>query len=212
MTVRRTPVALCLLLLTSMLLTSCAWWRGGPGGPERGPGDTETRVGATTNQSQLETRLRDLVTERIRHQEAQADRADNRLVYRNPYWLKEYVTYPEGGAGMSIEIRETQSQVSPFVGTVRLDKQRFATRMYRRQEEARADNTFLRDTGTEQLTYEFRHGRWVRVGALFTANVTERQEGGTWVPVEPEVRAEMTPPREPERGIFGRTWSRLLGR
>lgn len=210
MNVRRIPIGLSLLLLTSMLLTSCAWWRGGPGGPERGPGDTETRVGATTDQAQLETRLRDLVAERVRHLEGQTG-PDN-LVFRSPYWLKEYVSYPQDTAGMSVELRETQSQVSPFVGTVRLEKQRFATRMYRRQDEAMADNAFLRDTGTETLTYEFRHGRWVRVGALFNARVTERQEGGAWVRVEPEVRAEMTPPRQPEQGIFGRTWSRLLGR
>jgi hypothetical protein len=212
MFVRRFPIALCLMLIVPVLLSSCAWWRSGPGSPERGPGDTETRVGATTDRAQLENRLRDLVAQRIQHLESRADTVDGGLVYRNPYWLREYVEYPRGAAGIQIEIRETQSQTAPFVGTARVEKQRFATKMYRRQDEARADGNYLRDTGTEVLTYEFRHGRWVRIGALFTAEVTERREGGSWVRVEPEVRAEMTPPRTPEGGFISRTWSRLLGR
>ena len=210
MTLRRLPVAISLLLLTSLLLTSCAWWRGDPGSPERGPGDNETRAGATTDRAQLERRLRELVAERVQFHENRTT-GDGTLIFRNPYWLKEYVTYPGGTSAMTVEIRETQSQMSPFTGTVRLDKQRFATKMYRRQDEAAADTNFLRDTGTEVLTYEFRHGRWVRIGALFTAEVTEQREGGSWVRVEPEVRADMVPRPEPE-GIFSRTWSRILGR
>jgi hypothetical protein len=212
MSLRRIPVTMCLMLLAPALLSSCALWRGGPGSPERGPGDTETRVGATTDRAQLESRLRDLVAQRVQHLESSAQGGEGGLVYRNPFWLREYVEYPRGTADIQIEIRETQSQTSPFVGTARLDKRRFATKMYRRQDEALADNNYLRDTGVEVLTYEFRHGRWVRIGALFTAEVTERRDGGTWIQVEPEVRAEMTPPRAPEGGFISRTWSRLLGR
>lgn len=211
MSTLRFPAVVAALILTVMLTSSCAWWRGGPGSPEHGPGDMETSPAATTDRAQLERRLRDLVAERIRHRETQADRAGDALIFRSPFWLREYVRYPGGPASIRVELRDTQSSVAPFVGTVRLEKQRFATRMYRRQDEALADRNFLRDTGVEELTYEFRYGRWVRVGAMFVAERTERQVDGVWMPVEPEVRATIEPRPEPE-GVFQRTWSRILGR
>lgn len=61
------------------------------------------------------------------------------------------------------------------------------------------------------MSYEYRNGRWTRLGSLFVADTSEEKVGGAWVPVTEE--AERTVPAEEEKkGFFGRTLNFITGR
>jgi hypothetical protein len=136
--------------------------------------------------------------------------ADARLEHYDPYYFKVYNVYPGGPSDYLIDMTETDSRTAPHAADVRLPRQRIATPMHRDRQAAREDESFLRETGTQVLTYEYRNGRWVRTGSLFMVDRTEQQTAGGWEPV----------PGKPSRiaegadggNWFTRTWSSLVGK
>lgn len=141
----------------------------------------------------------------------QAGNETPRLVYRNPYYIKEYASYPEPPSLDRVDIQERQSRTVPLAGTVRLAKVRHATDVHRNRGQARDDDHFYRSVGTETISFELRNGRWKRVGTLFVADKTEEQIGGTWVDRRDPIKLEDYEP-EDNRGWLRRFWSGLTGR
>ncbi len=139
------------------------------------------------------------------------DEGQRRLVKRHPYFLKEYDVYPEGAEASDVSVRETESRTAPYVADVKLTKQRFATEMQRKKNEARGDNNFFRETGTETLTFEYRNGRWLKVGSLFVIAEREENVNGEWVPVKEEVDRALAAEQE-DKGWLGRFWESVTGR
>jgi hypothetical protein len=157
-----------------------------------------------------ETSLRRTVQRDVAAMDHASAADQNRLVRRRPYWQKEYVEYPEDANNLRIDIQETESRTRPYIADVKLRKIRYATRLQRERTQAAADTSFLRHTGDETLTYEFRNGRWLRVGSLFVADSTEERVAGNWQPVEE--RSEEMVTQEPAKGFFNRTFSWITGR
>lgn len=133
-----------------------------------------------------------------------------RVQFRSPYWYKEYAEYPGGSDTFEVETVATQSRTAPMTATVTLDKIRYSTRLHRERSEAVNDENFLRDTGTERLSYEHQNGRWIFNGGTFVADKSEELVNGAWVAVEETVQRTVAAEEKP--GWFGRTWSTITGR
>lgn len=165
---------------------------------------------AAPTAADYEQALRRTVAEQARQTNARADQAPQ-ITYRKPYFYKEYAVYPESGEDASVVVQETQKRSAPYVADVTLAKQRFATRLHRKRMDAEADANFLRDTGTETLTFELRNGQWARTGSLFVATVSEERVNGEWTPVQ-ETAIRTAAPEEERQSFVGRAWKALTGR
>lgn len=195
-------------------LSSCSTLRGLRGGAPGGEASVQQsepvlEVSATAEESKAQ--LITLVQEHIDEVEVDSRNNQDRIVRKRPYFFKEYGQYSGSARDAEIEITETESRTAPFIADVVLDRTRFATRYHRTRDEARQDDSFLRDMGSETLTYELRNGRWTRVGGFFLAESTEEQVNGEWVPVQ-RVLQRTLETEEPEKGWFGRTVSRITGK
>ena len=157
---------------------------------------------------QVASELRTLVTKEI----AAASRDDrNTVERRRPYYFKQYAEYPASDE-VAIDFQERDSRTTPYSAEVNLPKVRYATRLHRVREEAATDQNFLRDTGNETISFEFRNGRWVRLGSLFHAEKVEENVNGEWLPVREEVKRTVAAEEQNSEGWFGRTWSAITGR
>lgn len=206
-----------LLIVTAVLLgfSGCATVKGWVGRGE-GHGDKaavveEAAPAEAASGEDPEISLRRVVEREIAAADHQSAADPDKLVRRKPYWMKEYVEYPENANNLQIELQETESRTRPYIADVKVAKTRYSTRLHRERTAAAEDSNFLRDTGEETLTYEFRGGHWVRTGSLFVADTTEEKVAGNWQPVqeEPE-RAE--PEQEQPKGFIDRTFGWVLGR
>lgn len=206
-------VATGLVILCLLSLSSCSTMRGLRGGDSGTVAKAQSGDALSVAASEAESKsaLENVVDDYIA--QAQADERNNqdRILRKRPYYFKEYSTYSGSASGADIDMTATDSRTSPYVADVRIDRVRFATRYHRTRDEARRDDNFLRDTGTETLTYELRNGRWTRVGSFFLADATEEQVNGQWVPVQRVLQREVQT-EEPEQGWFGRTWTRITGK
>jgi hypothetical protein len=168
----------------------------------------EEALAVTATESESRAELLRQVQLHIDQTEAKGRGDEDR---KRPYFFKEYSDYAAGASDADVTLTETESRTSPYVADVKLDRTRYATRLHRSRDEARIDDSYLRDTGTETLTYELRNGRWVRVGSFFLSELTEEEVNGQWTlvqrVVERTVQAE-----EPQKGWFGRTMSAITGR
>lgn len=168
----------------------------------------EEAADPTADRAEQESRLRRLVQKGINDARADAD-GRQEVIYKRPYYFRTYDVYPSDD--FEIAIRQTDTRTAPIVADVYIEKQRFSTRMHRRREDAAADLNYLRDTGTEKLTYEMRNGRWTRAGSFFVADRTEEQINGEWVPLKEEVQRTLAAEEEQE-GWWQRTWYWITGR
>lgn len=191
-------------------LPACSLFRG-KSEIESAPMASEPATREQVSETSQEEMLRQTVEEHV----ARAGRIDSpeeaAVVKHDPYFLKEYAAYPAGLTDMEVRIRETESRMAPKVADVTLAKQRYATEMHRKKNEAREDSTFFRETGEETLTYEWRNNRWVQVASLFIVEVKEERVNGEWRAMEPEVEEE-TFVTEPEGGFFKRVFGGIFGR
>jgi len=196
------------LALTSV---SCTLFRGGKGGPDSAPDVASAEASADAATGDHEARLSRLVKDHIQRETRTADRQRETVARRRPYFYKEYCTYPGGPEDFELLVQAQEGRSVPYVADATLDKHRFATRYHRKRVAAEQDTDFLRDTGTETITYELRNGRWTRVGSLFVAEKTEEYVSGEWMPVAETVKRTAAT-EEPKPGWFSRTWSRVSGR
>lgn len=195
--------------------TGCAaWrnWRGGDlhdaGAPDAGP----VVVEAEASSGDIETALRDAVASYVRSENSLRDEKKSRVIYRSPYYFKEYNEYLEAPADADVLIKESESKTTPYTADVTLRKHRFATRMHRERGEAISDGNFLRDTGVETLTFELRAGRWQKAGSLYVAERTEENVNGEWVAVEEKVQRTIAAEEAASDTWFSRVWSTVTGR
>ena len=202
-----------LVIVGLVSLSSCATvrgWRGGDGDGGAVAPQAAAALDVAVTEAESTAQLVRLVDAHIEQATADSRNNQDRIIRKRPYFFKEYNEYPGTAADAEIELTATDSRTSPFIADVELDRLRYATRYHRNREDARLDRSFLRDTGTETLTYELRNGRWTRVGSFFLAESTEEQVNGEWVSVQ-RVLQRTVETEEPEQGWFGRTWSRVTG-
>jgi hypothetical protein len=205
---------MALLLSAAMVasLSSCSTLKGWFGGGEAKEAAASATDGPVpiASKEEAESRLQDTLKKYIMQELRRGEKAKPDLVHKRPYFFREYVEYPDGTDKFDIQMRDNDSRTRPFLAEVKLNKIRFSTRMYRERDRAEEDDNFLRDTGTETLSYELRNGRWHRVGSLYVAAKTEENVKGQWVPRRDEtVRVS---PAESRPGWFKRTWSKITGR
>jgi len=171
------------LFLAPMLLVSCAVFGGKTARPSRSQSADEPGAEPQQASNDYVAKLHQTVDAHVRAS-SDSEKREHRIIARAPYYYKEYEVYPDGSEGYEILIQETESRTAPYVADVKLAKLRFATRFHRTLEDARQDAEFLRDTGTETITYEWRNGQWVRAGSIFIADATEEWVEGQWVVAE----------------------------
>ncbi len=178
---------------------------------DRAPLDTSlTQPAADTSADRVEA-LRAEVRKRIEISARTQAEDKQDVKYRTPYWFKEYAEYPGGSDTFEVETtNNTESRTSPMTGVVNIERLRFSTRLHRERGEAVNDDNFLRDTGTERLSYELRNGRWILNGSTFVAEKSEELMGGAWVPVQENQQRTVAAEEKP--GWFSRTWSTISGR
>lgn len=177
---------------------------------DRAPLDPSlTQPAAEASADRVES-LRSEVRKRIEINQRTIAEAKNDVIRRAPYWYKEYSEYPQGSDAFEVETAETELRTAPMTATVTIEKVRFSTRLHRERSEAVSDENFLRDTGTERLSFEYRNGRWILNGGTYVAERSEELIAGQWVPVQESVQRTVAAEEKP--GWFGRTWSTITGR
>ncbi len=154
---------------------------------------------------EFEARLRTLVRGELRSAGRQADRPSTRVILKKPHFYKEYFVYPNGEDDLRLEITERESRTTPLSAEVSVDKVRFATRLHSKKDDARLDETFMRGTGKETISYELRNGTWRRLGSLFVAETTEVFSDGEWRPFRDTPSRRVMEEEEPTRW-----WQRLM--
>jgi hypothetical protein len=191
------------VLAVTLACCSCAMLRGG-GGPQASD--------AVTAESG-EAELKDVVRHHIRSAADSESESRGKLVRKKPYFFKEYAVYPGGPDAFDITMHETESITAPYIADVKVEKQRYATQFHRKKQEAKADDGFFRAKGTETLTYEFRNGKWRKMGSLFVAATVEENVNGEWVLLEEAAQRSIAAQETEEaKGWWGRTWSAITGR
>ncbi len=194
-----------------VMLSSCASFRGGSGADGSGTPQVAEALAVTSTEAESRAELLRQVQNHIDKTEGAGRNEEDRVIRKRPYFYKEYSDYATGADNAIITMTETESRTSPLVADVQLERVRYATRLHRGRNEARLDDDYLRDTGTETLTYELRNGRWTRVGSFFLSETTEERVNGAWVPVQRKVERTVQT-EEDQQGWFGRTISAITGR
>jgi hypothetical protein len=181
------------------------------GGEKSTPSAVAAPSEPVSSQTDYEAKLLDAVQSYVRSQAGDASGAGSRLTRKTPYYFKEYSVYPDGADPLDVDVLESDLKTAPYRAQVKLNKQRFATKMHRKRDEAVADSNFLRDTGTETLSFELRGNRWHKVGSLFVAEKTEENVNGEWVPAQEEVERTVAA-EEQQESWWTRAWSAISGR
>lgn len=163
----------------------------------------------TASEEEARDRLKNLVNEKIESEKQYDDTAGVPVIYRRPFYFREYGVYPDGANGFEVEFRENDSRTNPLLAEVKLNKVRYSTQMYRKYNQAASDINFLRDTGSETLFFEWRNGRWHQTGAVFNAQSTDEMIDGEWVAHQDKtIRVN---PDADRPGLIGRFWERIRG-
>jgi len=183
------------ILLAALLLSGCAMFGGKSQSSsvvaaESGPSEAEAS-------REYEARLHRTVRSELRAAERREADGSSRIVFKKPYYFKEYSVYPGADEDYSIEFTEKESRTTPLSAETKADKIRFATRLHGKREDARVDQNFVRGTGTETVSYELRNGRWRRLGSLFVADKTEELVAGEWQPVRERAALPVLEAEEP---------------
>ena len=193
-----------LVMAVALLVPACAVLGGrksGAGVSAQGEDPFET-IALEKHQEEL----RGIVEEDLRAARRRQGAGDTKVVFKKPYFYREYSVYPEASDGFTVHFTEKESRTTPLTADIKNLKTRYATRLRGKREEARADLSFLRSTGTETVSYELRSGRWRRAGTLYVAGRTEEFVEGEWREIE-ERPARMSGVEEEEES---RWWNRLL--
>ncbi|MCH7959588.1 MAG: hypothetical protein IID08_05635 [Candidatus Hydrogenedentes bacterium] len=108
-------------------------------------------------------------------QEAERSQDDDsrKLIFRKPYHYKERVEYPKGPDSFRFVIHDKESRTVPYSAEVTIRKIRYSTVRQKKKVAAEMDMNFQRDTGLETVSYEYRAGKWKRIGSMFVAESRE---------------------------------------
>ncbi|NUM55422.1 MAG: hypothetical protein HUU46_17375 [Candidatus Hydrogenedentes bacterium] len=208
MSVRGNVLQFAVAAAVLLASTSCGTFGGGSSDPAVAAAPSAPVSG----EADREARLREAVDSYIQSTGQASSDATGKLQHKKPYYFKEYYLYPSGSAQAGIDIQETESRTVPYRASVKVDKQRFSTKLHRKRDEAVADSNYARDTGKETLTFEMRNGRWYRAGSMFVAEKTEEYVNGEWVPAQEEVERTVAAEEESSESWWRRAWSTMTGR
>ena len=151
------------LAVLLLVVTVCAGCFGRGGSPSRmqssGPVDDTNR----------EQELRALIERVLTEEQTANSPATARLEERRPYHYREYVSYPNGVSSYELVTTESDMKSTPYLASITLDKERHATRLTKKRDNARDDDVFYASRGYETRTYELRHGRWRETGSVYIA-------------------------------------------
>lgn len=197
--------------LMVVALTGCTWakdrW-----GKKSDSTEAPTVEAQASDPESARQELAGVVENYVRSENAAIAERKDRIVYKSPYYFREYSEYPEGASGSDIVFRETDAKTAPYVADVKLRKNRFATRLHRERTEALNDTNFLRDTGEETLTFELRSGKWRKAGSLFYAERTDEFVNGEWVPAQEKIERTIASEEQSSESWFQKVWSSITGR
>ncbi len=188
------------------LVTGCAVFKRGGGEQEA---VTIAEVADPIPASEHEARLRAQVEGALEREQGDSGPGSAEVIARRPYYYREYAEFPSGTTAFDLAFNERDSRTSPYAAEVSYDKVRYSTRLHRSREDARADQNFLRDTGSETVSYEFRSGEWRKIGSLFVADRTEELVNGEWTQVNETVERTIAGEEPSDQGWFDRTMNRL---
>lgn len=199
-----------ILCVVAVMGTSCSIFRHNDKAPVE-----EVQAGVVEPEATVEDHKAELLAlteKRIQTANRGAEEMSGKVIHKKPYYYREYSLYPEDAGEIKVDVQERDSRTSPLIADVTMPKQRFATRLHRKRVEAEKDESFLRDTGVETVTYDLRGGKWVRVGSLFVAEKTEEKVDGEWQPVKEVVKRTVATEEEREGGGWlKRAWSAVTG-
>jgi outer membrane lipoprotein-sorting protein len=203
--------AVLTIVMLVFLLSGCTWAKA-RWGQKSDRTDTPAVEAQATNAESAKQELQGVVENFVRSENGAASERKDRLVYKSPYYFREYCEYPEGSSGSEIVFRETDAKTTPFVADVKLKKIRYATRLHRERNDALGDTSFLRDTGQETLTFELHSSKWRKAGSLFYADKTEENVNGEWVPAQEKIERTIASEEQPDKSFLGKIWSGITGR
>ncbi len=199
--VKRTIIAVAMLVMVGGF-SSCAMFKKTP--------KTDNVVAAAEPAADHEAELRKMATREINENKGSKEQAEQRIIRRRPYYLREYSVYPTPEK-LDVTLHETESRSQPMAAEVRVAKERYFTQMHRDHKVAENDLAFLRNIGTETISYELRSGHWRRTGSVFVAENTESEKGGKWSTVDEKAETQV-PKTDKKPGWFSRTWHRVMGK
>jgi hypothetical protein len=201
-------VAAALFCLTT---ASCAHFRG-KDKPDAVKTESAKPAPAAMTESDYESALRAVVQDHVQKANASKEQDQSRVIRRRPYYLREYSVYTHPEQDPKIVLQQKEKKTSPYIADVTLDKERYATRLHRKRAEAAADASFLRDTGTEMLTYEWRNGGWIKAGSIFIADKSEENVNGEWVAVAETSKRTAAAEEPKSEGFLKQIWYTLTGK
>jgi hypothetical protein len=197
-----------LLMIVAVTAMSCATLFHGGSGQDASEATVQPPIASPSDH---EAHLLSVVDKHLQSvREKSAD--DARLIRRKPYFNKEYAQYIGQVTGGDITMLKLESRTKPYRAEVRLNKQRFSTLLRRSKEEAREDQDFIRDTGTEILNYDLRGGRWYRTGSLFVAEKTEQYSNGQWRPYIKSQSTDFEMESTEAQKWYQKKWLGIFGR
>ena len=168
-------VAICLIVAASSVSSvSCVLLRGS--GPSAAVSADERSAHGRT---QSENRLRRIVRSDFMEAGRSQDDSSRKLIFRKPFYYKERVEYPQGPDSFRIVIHEKESRTAPYSAEVTIRKIRYSTARHKKKADAQADMDFQRDTGMETVSYQFRAGKWKRIGSMFVAESSDENTSGS---------------------------------
>jgi len=193
--------SLWIIIVVVLSLAGCSRFRGSStNDPNQGLTISEN------GQSDHESELIKLVERNIRSNQNHDSPSSAQFISKKPNFFKEYVEYPQGADEADVEIRERDSRSIPYQALVHVSKVRYATSVENSRDKARKDSHYLKSTGTETISYEYRSGNWYRLGSFFVAKSTEVQTDGEWKTVDTTVIPTIDELTESDEKGF---WSRL---
>lgn len=194
-------LSLCLVVCAT---SGCARWR-------FWSDDTATPESVVETQAAdgpVETSLKKAVASFVQRESAGTR---DQIQHRKPYYFRESVEYTGDTTGGEPVIQQTESRRTPYIADVQLEKIRYTTSLHKKRKAARDDTDFLREVGTEKVTFEYRGDRWQRVGSLFQVARVEKEIDGQWVEVKRELSRPVLGESQEDKGFFKRIWQSIAG-
>ncbi len=139
-------------------------------------------------QEELQAKLHASVEEEVASARKSQGAARNAIIYKRPYYYKEYFEFPGGEPVYSLDFTEKESRTVPLTAELEVEKVRYATRFKTERDAVQGDENYLRSHGINYISYELRNGEWRRVGDLFLADSTQENIGGEWTQINEEKR------------------------
>ncbi len=196
--------AIPLILLGALVaLPGCGTLKGTPKTPATG-----IDVPVSTR-AEEERGLEALVLKELEAAARYSSEGNSQLRHPRPYFYREYVVYPDGIEQFRAVYSETESRTTPLTAEASLRMVRYATELTKNKESARNDSDFQRDEGKQTLSFQYRNGKWRRVGSVFIAEKSERFSDGEWRLVRERAQIEAAPEVAPKTGLWRRALNRV---